>query len=204
MPRKSPTNIQETRITFGNFERQFITEVKTDIENTLKTVVVGSAVATVGTGLVVAGGVGYMGYFIMKGLKGFALGLDDELDALSGWYNKWFVFTNATTGERESVVFNWYDYAFNNQEYNEGREERLAPLFQQGDNDEGDVVDWSALETVGGWMSDNLTVELPDTFLGQEMVPENNVNVSEGGKGTADYEEGEGSNWPFTEDWWPF
>jgi hypothetical protein len=192
MPRKAPTEIIETRISFGNFERQFITEVKTDIEKAVKVAVVGSTVATVGTGLVVAGGVGYMGYFIMNGLKGFSLGLDDALDPLTSWYRKWFTFTNSKTGKREAVATNWYDYIFNNQEADQMRADN--PLPSSGDGDKNDVVDWSALETVGEVLADTLTVG-PDEKLRHENT---------GGKGTADYEEGEGSNWPFTTSWWPF
>jgi len=36
MPRKAPDSVQEMRVTFGNYERQFVREVKTDIENTVK------------------------------------------------------------------------------------------------------------------------------------------------------------------------
>jgi hypothetical protein len=182
MPRKAPTTIQETRISFGNFERQFITEVKTDIENTFKVAVVGSTVATVGTGLVVAGGVGAMGYFIMNGLKGFSLGLDDALDPLTSWYQKWFTFTNSKTGKREVVATNFYDYVFNNQEANQYRADN--PIASEAGG--GDIV----VE-----MFPPLDVFAPDEKL---------TNVNTGGKGTADYEEGEGSNWPFTTSWWPF
>ena len=190
MPRKAPSSVIEQRITFGTYERQFVTEIKTDIENAAKVALIGTSVATVGTGLVVAGGVGYMGYFIMKGLQGFSLGVDDALDPITGWYDKWFTFTNATTGEKESVLTNWYDYTFNNMEANQARADN--PLPSAGDNDANDVVDWSALETVGEVLSDTLTVE-PDEQI---------VNENTGGKGTD--EDGQGSNWPFTEDWWPF
>jgi hypothetical protein len=189
MPRKAPTTIQETRITFGNFERQFITEVKTDIEKAVKVAVVGTTVATVGTGLVVAGGVGYMGYFIMNGLKGFSLGLDDALDPVTTWYQKWFTFTNSETGKRENVATNWYDYVFNNQEADQMRADNPLPSASAGG---GDKIEW--LETVGEVLADTLTVG-PD----EKLIHENT-----GGKGTADYEEGEGSNWPFTTSWWPF
>ncbi len=187
MPRRAPDKVQETRLTFGNFERQFITEVKTDIENTFKVAVVGSTVATVGTGLVVAGGVGYMGYFIMNGLKGFSLGLDDALDPLTSWYRKWFTFTNSKTGKREVVVTNYYDYVFNNQEADQYRADN--PIASVGGEDK---IEW--LETVGEVLAETLTVG-PDEKLTHENT---------GGKGTADYEEGEGSNWPFTTSWWPF
>jgi hypothetical protein len=32
MPRLAPTEIVEQRITFGNYERQFVTDVKNDIQ----------------------------------------------------------------------------------------------------------------------------------------------------------------------------
>ena len=193
MPRRAPSSIQETRITFGNFERQFITEVKTDIENTFKVAVVGSTVATVGTGLVVAGGVGAMGYFIMNGLKGFSLGLDNALDPLTSWYRKWFTFTNSKTGKREVVATNFYDYVFNNQEADQMRADN--PLPSSGDGDKNDVVNWDALPDIVETITAPLDVFEPD---------DKETNVNTGGKGTADYEEGEGSNWPFTTSWWPF
>jgi hypothetical protein len=36
MPRRAPDQVQEMRITFGNYEREFVTEVKNDIEKTVK------------------------------------------------------------------------------------------------------------------------------------------------------------------------
>jgi len=190
MPRKAPDTVQETRITFGNYERQFVTEVKTDIEKAVKVAVVGSTVATVGGGLIVAGGVGYMGWFIMKGLQGFSLGIDDALDPVTAWYEKWFKFTNSETGKQENVVTNWYDYVFNNQEAEQMRADN--PLPSAGDNDQNDVVDWSAIESVADAIQENNPAQ-PDEMLTHENT---------GGNGTA--EEDESSNWPFTSSWWPF
>lgn len=193
MPRKAPDTVQETRITFGNYERQFVTEVKTDIEKAVKVAVVGSTVATVGTGLVVAGGVGYMGFFIMKGLQGFSLGIDDALDPVTAWYNKWFKFTNSETGKRESVATNFYDYVFNNQEAEQMRADN--PLPSAGDNDENDLVDWDAIaEVVGTPVVVNDDEGMSDEFY--EMYGSGNSSESD--------DESEGSNWPFTTSWWPF
>jgi hypothetical protein len=36
MPRRAPDQVQEMRITFGNYEREFVTEVKNDIEKGVK------------------------------------------------------------------------------------------------------------------------------------------------------------------------
>jgi hypothetical protein len=36
MPRRAPDQVQEMRITFGNYEREFVTEVKNDVEKTVK------------------------------------------------------------------------------------------------------------------------------------------------------------------------
>jgi len=193
MPRRAPDSVQETRISFGNYERQFATEIKNDIEKAVQVAVVGSTVATVGTGLVVAGGAGYLGYFIMKGLQGFSLGVDDALDPVTAWYQKWFTFTNSQTGERESVAFNWFDYTFNNQEAEEERAKN--PMPSAGDNDENDIVDWDAIAEVVG-----TPVQEPDQ---PEMSDEFYDTFGSGNEGESE-SKSEGSNWPFTEDWWPF
>jgi len=189
MPRKAPNHVQETRLTYGNYERQFVTEVKTDIEKAFKTAWIGSTVATVGTGLVVAGGVGYMGFFIMKGLQGFSLGIDDALDPVTTWYNKWFKFTNSETGKKEFVATNFYDYVFNNQEAEQMRADN--PLPSAGDNDDNDLVDWDAIAEVVG-----TPVLINDQGMSDEFYEMY-------GSGESD-DESEGSNWPFTTSWWPF
>jgi len=199
MPRKAPTIIQENRITFGNYERAFVTEIKNDIEKAAKVAVIGSTVATVGGGLVIAGGVGYMGYFIMKGLQGFSLGIDNPLDPLATWYNKWFKFTNSETGKQESVATNFYDYVFNNQEAEQMRADNPLPSHTAGNdgyNDEGDLVDWSAV----GEVIDNAADAVQENNPAQpdEMLAHENT----GGNGTAEADES--SNWPFTSSWWPF
>ena len=191
MPRKAPNHVQETRITFGNYERAFVTEIKNDIEKTVKVAVIGSSAAVIGSGLVLAGGVGYMGYFIMNGLKGFSLGLDGALDPVTSWYQKWFTFTNSETGVRENVATNWYDYVFNNQE----AEDIRASTPNASPTDDTDIVNWDVLPDVIDTVTEPFEVFEPDEKI---------TNVNTGGKGTADYEEGEGSNWPFTTSWWPF
>jgi hypothetical protein len=195
MPRKAPDSVQEMRLTFGNYERQFVKEVKTDIEKVAKVALIAPVAVGVG-GLAVGVGVASLGWFAMKGLQGFALGIPDLLSPLDKWTSKWFYFTNSKTGEEEFNLTNWYDYIFNNQEADAARaksqakqEERTSGKYDLDNiatNDDGSV--WMAPE-----------VDIP--FITPD---EKEDHTNTGGKGTADYDEDEGSNWPFTEDWWPF
>ena len=98
MPRKSLDSAIEHRITFGNYERALVTEIKTDIEKGVKIAAIGSIAvpATLGIGLV--GGMGLLGYGLYQGLSSFGFGnitkeIKDELvDAKNGawcwWTNK--------------------------------------------------------------------------------------------------------------------
>jgi hypothetical protein len=63
MPRLAPTEIVEQRITFGNYERQFVTDVKNDIEKTVKVAAITAAAVPLAT----VAGLGLMGYGIYKG-----------------------------------------------------------------------------------------------------------------------------------------
>lgn len=98
MPRKSLDSAIEHRITFGNYERALVTEIKTDIEKGVQIAAIGAIAvpATLGIGLV--GGMGLLGYGLYQGLSSFGFGnitkeIKDELvDAKNGawcwWTNK--------------------------------------------------------------------------------------------------------------------
>ena len=187
MPRKAPTVIQESRITFGNFERQFAREVKTDIEKVVKAAAI-APIAVGLSGVAVGVGVGALGWFAMRGLQGFALGIPDLLSPVDRFVSKWFYFTNSETGEKEFNLTNWYDYIFNNQEANEARAKSQKTERTTGQYDLDTVFE---NEDGSVWQAPPLTTPTQE-------------HENTGGKGTADYEEGQGSNWPFTEDWWPF
>ena len=62
MPRRAPDQVQEHRITFGNYERQFVTEVKADVEKTVKV----ATITAVAVPLATIGGFGLLGYGIYK------------------------------------------------------------------------------------------------------------------------------------------
>ena len=74
MPRRAPDQVQEHRITFGNYERAFVTEIKNDVEKGVKIATISAIAipATVAVGAV--GGLGLLGYFIYRGMDGWAFG----------------------------------------------------------------------------------------------------------------------------------
>jgi hypothetical protein len=74
MPRRAPDQVQEMRITFGNYEREFVTEVKNDIEKTVKVAALTAAAVPVAT----VAGLGLLGYGIYRGMNSWAFG--DALD----------------------------------------------------------------------------------------------------------------------------
>tara|TARA_R110000751_G_scaffold103921_2_gene199288 strand:+ start:108 stop:569 length:462 start_codon:yes stop_codon:yes gene_type:complete len=82
MPRRAPTEIVEQRITFGNYERQFVTEVKNDAEKALKVATISAVALPVSIGI----GGALLGYGLYKGGKQIGIGLrnfqlfDDFLD----------------------------------------------------------------------------------------------------------------------------
>ena len=148
--------------------------------------------AVASSGLAIGVGVGALGWFAMRGLQGFALGLPDVLSPVDAFIDKWFYFTNSETGEQEAVLTNWYDYVFNNREY----EEAVAKQAQKE-------------QTTGRYDLDNIATNedgsvwtAPEVDIPFVTPDEKQTNTNTGGKGTAD--DGKGSNWPFTEDWWPF
>ena len=73
MPRLAPTEIVEQRITFGNYERQFVTDVKNDIEKTVKVAAITAAAVPLAT----VAGLGLMGYGIYKGASMIGKGLNE-------------------------------------------------------------------------------------------------------------------------------
>jgi ABC-type proline/glycine betaine transport system permease subunit len=70
MPRRAPTEIVEQRITFGNYERQFVTEVKNDIEKGVKIATITAVAIPVAT----VAGLGLLGYGIYRGMNSWAFG----------------------------------------------------------------------------------------------------------------------------------
>jgi len=79
MPRKAPNHVQEMRVTFGTYERQFVKEIKTDIETGAKVAAVSAVAvpvaAVAGMGLL-AFGIYKGGEQLAKGLSNFGFGLD--------------------------------------------------------------------------------------------------------------------------------
>jgi hypothetical protein len=73
MPRKAPDNVQEMRVTFGNYERQFVKEIKTDIETGVKIATVSAVAVPVVVGASAIVGAGLLGYGIYSGLNSFGL-----------------------------------------------------------------------------------------------------------------------------------
>jgi hypothetical protein len=66
MPRRAPDQVQEMRVTFGNYEREFVTEVKNDIEKGVKIATI-TAVAVPATIVIGAiGGLGSIGLWYLS------------------------------------------------------------------------------------------------------------------------------------------
>jgi ABC-type proline/glycine betaine transport system permease subunit len=78
MPRRAPTEIVEQRITFGNYERQFVTEVKNDIEKGVKIATITAVAVPASIVIGAIGGLGLLGYGIYRGMNSYAFG--DALD----------------------------------------------------------------------------------------------------------------------------
>jgi hypothetical protein len=77
MPRRAPDGkgVTEHRITFGNYERAFVTEVKEDIEAGIKIAAVSAVAVPVAVGASAVIGLGLLGYGIYRGLDAFSFGL---------------------------------------------------------------------------------------------------------------------------------
>jgi len=125
MPRRAPDKVQEHRITFGNYERQFVTEVKTDVEKTVKYTALSALAVPVSIG--VAGallGLGLYkgGQMIGKGLNEFQLLdwtptpiIEEVKDAWTGV--KWGIdpredADSSTTPTLEEIAFATKDYSW--------------------------------------------------------------------------------------------
>jgi hypothetical protein len=74
MPRRAPDQVQEMRITFGNYEREFVTDVKNDIQKGVTIAAITAAAVPVAT----VAGLGLLGYGIYRGMNSWAFG--DALD----------------------------------------------------------------------------------------------------------------------------
>ena len=73
MPRRAPTEIVEQRITFGNYERQFVTDIKNDVEKGVKIAAITAAAVPVATVV----GLGLLGYGIFKGGQLIGKGINE-------------------------------------------------------------------------------------------------------------------------------
>ena len=73
MPRRAPDQVQEMRVTFGNYEREFVTEIKNDVEKGVKIAAITAAAVPVATVV----GLGLMGYGIYKGASMIGKGLNE-------------------------------------------------------------------------------------------------------------------------------
>ena len=97
MPRKAPTQVTEMRMTMGNFERALVTEIKTDIEKSIKIATVGAVAVPVTIGVGLVGGMGLLGYGLYQGLSSFGFGdisaeIGKELSEAKN--NAWCWWTN--------------------------------------------------------------------------------------------------------------
>ena len=70
MPRRAPDGkgVTEHRITFGNYERQFVTDIKNDLEKGVKI----ATITAVAVPVSAVAGLGLLGYGIYRGLDGFS------------------------------------------------------------------------------------------------------------------------------------
>ena len=78
MPRRAPDQVQEMRVTFGNYERQFVTDVKNDIEKGVKIASITAVAVPASIVIGAIGGLGLLGYGIYRGMNSYAFG--DALD----------------------------------------------------------------------------------------------------------------------------
>jgi len=106
MPRRAPdgVGVTEHRITFGTYERQFVTEVKNDIEKSVKVAAVTAVAAPALLGASIAGGLGLLGYGIYRGMDAFGFG-NDIVETLGCTARKYL---------RASQIFGWHPFAFVN------------------------------------------------------------------------------------------
>ena len=111
MPRRAPDGkgVTEHRITFGNYEREFVTEVKNDIEKTVKVAAITAAAVPVATVV----GFGLLGYGIYKGGQLIGKGLNEfqllDWDGGGGlpWSKEWEAKTEGYSWfEKQSLWYN--------------------------------------------------------------------------------------------------
>jgi ABC-type proline/glycine betaine transport system permease subunit len=88
MPRLAPTEIVEQRITFGNYERQFVTDVKNDIQKGVTIATITAAAVPVAA----VAGLGLLGYGIYRGMNSWAFG--DALDTAGSLANVSLILLN--------------------------------------------------------------------------------------------------------------
>ena len=96
-PRKAPDEVTEHRITFGNYERSLVTEIKNDIEKSIKVATIGAVAVPVTVGVGVIGGMGLLGYGLYQGLSSFGFGnITDEIgqELKDAKNNAWCWWTN--------------------------------------------------------------------------------------------------------------
>ncbi len=78
MPRRAPTEIVEQRITFGNYERQFVTDIKNDVEKGVKIATITAVAVPAAIAIGTVTGLGLLGYGLYRGMNSYAFG--DALD----------------------------------------------------------------------------------------------------------------------------
>jgi hypothetical protein len=111
MPRRAPDGkgVTEHRITFGNYEREFVTDIKNDVEKTVKVAAITAAAVPLAT----VAGLGLLGYGIYKGATMIGKGLNEfqmldwslpgskEWEAKTegySWYEKQSLWYNQLSG----------------------------------------------------------------------------------------------------------
>ena len=78
MPRRAPDQVQEMRVTFGNYERQFVTDIKNDVEKGVKIATITAVAVPAAIAIGTVTGLGLLGYGIYRGMNSYAFG--DALD----------------------------------------------------------------------------------------------------------------------------
>jgi len=88
LPRKAPSEVIEQRITFGTYERQFVTEIKNDIEKSVKVAAVTTVTVPVVLGASIVTGLGLLGYGIYRGMDAFG-SLSDVVETAGCAFRKY-------------------------------------------------------------------------------------------------------------------